>query len=81
MRGLENVLKDAPNVFPRALVRIETQRSMAEVQRTNVIETKNVIRMAVRDENRVEMPETDSQSLLPEIAGGVDDDRLSGVLN
>jgi hypothetical protein len=54
---------------------------MPEVLGANVIETKNVIRMAVCNQDCVEMSETNSESLLSEIAGGVNDDCLPGVLN
>jgi hypothetical protein len=54
---------------------------MAEVQRANVVETENVIGMAMRNENRVEMFQPDSQSLLAKIAGSVNDNCLARMLN
>ena len=54
VRRLEDVLKDAPDVFPRAFVGIETERAVAKVERADVIEAEDVVGMAMRDEHGVE---------------------------
>src|SRR2546427_5638232 len=64
MRRLKHVLKNASDVFPGAFVRIQSQRAMTKVQRANVVEPEDVIRMTVRYQHRVEMFEPMPQSLL-----------------
>src|SRR2546423_1598993 len=55
MRGLKDVLKNSANIFPCTLVRVQTQRAMAKIKRANVVKTENVIRVAMRNQHRVEM--------------------------
>src|SRR5438874_2611676 len=51
---LEDVLEDAADVHPRALVGIDAERAVVKVQGAYVVETEDVIGVAVRDEHCVE---------------------------
>jgi hypothetical protein len=53
MRRFEDVLEDALDIDPRAFVCKHAERAKAKVQRPDVIETKDVIGMAVSDEHCV----------------------------
>jgi hypothetical protein len=81
VRRLENVLKNAANVFPGALVGIETQGAMAKIQRPDVIESEDMIGMTMRNQHRIEVFQTDPQSLLPKITRGIHDYGLARVLD
>jgi len=47
MRRLEDVLKDAANVFPRAFVGIDTERAVTKVERAQIVEAEDVVGVAV----------------------------------
>src|ERR1044072_3740191 len=81
MRRLEDVFEDAANINPGALVGIETQRAITEIQRANIIEAKNVVSMAVSDQYCVQPLQAVAQGLLAKVGGCVDEDRLSGVFD
>jgi len=81
MRRLEDILKDAANVFPRALVRVQPESAMPKIQRANVVETKDMIGVTVCNENCVKVSQANLQSLLAKVARSVDDNRLAGVLD
>ena len=81
MGRLKHVLKNSADVFPRALVGVQAQRTPTKIQRANIIEAEDVIRMAVRDEDCIEMFYFVLESLLPKIRRGVNDDCLAGVLD
>ena len=81
MRRLEDVLEDAPKVDPRDLVREDRHRTVAEVQGTYIVEPEDVIDVAVRDEDRVDVADIGSKRLLPKIARCIDEDGLPGVLD
>ena len=55
VRRLEDVFEDAFDIDPRAFVRINAECAETKVQRADVVETKNVIGVTVRDQDRVEM--------------------------
>src|SRR5436190_20980992 len=78
---LENILKDSANILPGALVRIKPQRAIPKIQGANVIKTKDVIGMTMSDEDGVEVPQTNFQSLLSKITRRVDDDCLTGMFD
>src|SRR5947209_5627126 len=80
-RRLEDVFEDAADVHPRALVGIDAQSAMAEVQGSYVVEAEDVVGVAVRDEDGVEVSKTYAQSLLAEVRGRVYQDRLPAVLD
>src|SRR2546428_11595201 len=61
MRGLKDVTEDAANVDPGAFICVETQRAMTKVERTNVVEAKDVIGMTVRDQDGIEMLQSITQ--------------------
>src|SRR5688500_6411942 len=54
VRRLKDVFEDAFDIYPRALIRVNIERAKAKVQRSNVVETKHVIGVAVSDQNSVE---------------------------
>jgi hypothetical protein len=67
MGRFENVLEYAPEVDPSDRVREYRHRSVAKIQRTNIIKPENVIYMTMRDQNRVDLPNVCAQCLLSEI--------------
>src|SRR2546428_1120582 len=81
MRGLKDITEDAANVDPGAFIRVETQRAMTKVERTNVVEAKDVVGMTVRDQHGVEMLQTITQSLLAKVSRGIDDHGLPGMFD
>ena len=81
VRRLKNVFEDAPDVDPCSLVGVESQRAMAKVQRPNVVETKDMICMAVCHQYCVEMLQMLPQRLLAKISRGVNDDGLAGMFD
>ena len=54
MVWLKYVFEYSPEIFPRRLIRVDRHRAVFEIQRTNVIETKNVIDMAMRDQHGIQ---------------------------
>src|SRR5215471_7156471 len=81
MCGLKDILEDATDIFPRAFVGIQTQGAIAEIQRANVIQAENMIRVTMRHQHRIEVPQANLQGLLPKIARGIDNDGLTGVFD
>ncbi len=81
MRRLEDVFEDAFDIDPGAFICINTQRSETKVQRPDVVETKNVIGMAVRDQNGVEMFQPEAQRLLTKIGRRIDQHGASGMFD
>src|SRR5438876_1200257 len=67
VRRLEHILEDSSDVYPGPLVRIQTQRAMAEVQRPDIVESKNVIGVAMRNQDCIQSLQTMTQCLLPKI--------------
>src|SRR5437870_1742915 len=81
MSGLKGVTEDAANVDPGAFVRVETQRAMTKVERTDVVEAKDVIGMTVRYQHGVEMLQPITQRLLAKVSRGIDDHSLPGMFD
>ena len=54
---------------------------MAKIQRSNIVETEDMIGMTMSDEDGIEMLQTESQSLLAKVAGGIDYNRLTGMFD
>ena len=50
-------------------------------QGANVVEPENVVDVAMRDKNRVEVIYTSAQSLLAKIDRGIDENRFSGMFD
>ena len=48
-------------------LRVETKRAVAKIQRANIVETENVIGMAMRDHDRIEPLQSIAQRLLAKI--------------
>jgi hypothetical protein len=74
MRWLEDVFEDAFNINPGALIGADVKRAKAKVQRPDVIKTKDVVGVAMSDQNSVEMFQSETQRLLPEIGRSVNED-------
>jgi hypothetical protein len=53
MRRLENILEDTSNVWPRLFIRVKSESSITEVERSNIIKTKNVVGMTVCNQNGI----------------------------
>jgi hypothetical protein len=49
VRRLENVLINAAQIFPRERVGENAHRAVAKIERANVVETENVVNVAMRD--------------------------------
>lgn len=54
---------------------------MTKIQRANIVEAENMIRVTVSDQDCVEVLQANSQSLLPKIARRVNDNCLAGVFD
>jgi hypothetical protein len=54
VRRLEDVFEDAFDVYPGAFIRANAECAKAKVQRPDVIQTKNVIGVAVGNKNEIE---------------------------
>ena len=54
---------------------------MTKVEWPNVVEAEDVICVAMRDKDRVEMLQIIAQCLLTKVCGGVNDDSLTGVFD
>src|ERR1043166_9820359 len=67
VRRLEDVLEDAFDIYPRAFIRVDIQRAKTKVQRSDVVETKNVIGVTVCDEHSVHVLQTKAQRLLSKV--------------
>ena len=78
-RGLfiENVGKGAAQRSESFFVAVNGERGfLADVERPNVVETQDVVGMAVGEQDGVEAVEPGAQGLLAEVGSGVDDDVL-----
>src|SRR6185503_18385738 len=71
VRWLEDIFEDASDIHPGAFVGVDTQCSETEVQRPDVVETKNVIGVTMSNENGVEMFQAEAQRLLSKIGGRI----------
>src|SRR5205085_12182199 len=81
VRRLEDVLKDAANIFPCALVGIQPKRAVTKVERPDVVKTEDVIGMTVCDENGVEPFDLLPQRLLAEIRRRINEHRLPAMFD
>jgi hypothetical protein len=73
-RGIvEDVSEGAADYAKCFFVAVDGERGLlADVERTDVVETENVVGVAVGEEDGVEAVEVDAESLLAEIGGGID---------
>ena len=67
-------------IDPRNLISEDRHRSVAKIQRTDVVEAEHVVDMAVRDEHGVEPVDLRPQRLLPKVDGRIDKDLIVVVL-
>jgi hypothetical protein len=74
---LKDVFEDSSNVYPCAIVCINSQRSVAKVQGTNVVETKNVIGVAMSYQHAIQPLQTEPQRLLTKIRRGINEYSLT----
>ena len=81
MRRLEDVFEDAADIDPGAFVGIETKRAITKIQRANIVETKNVVGVAMRNQDRVEPLQAIAQGLLAKVGGSIDENRLTGMFD
>lgn len=81
MRRLEDVLEYPPQIHPRSLISIDPHRPVAKIQRPNVIETEHVVDVTMRDQHRVQAPDTGAQRLLAEIRRSINKDLLVPVFD
>src|ERR1051325_2734127 len=81
VRRLEDVLEDAFDIHPRAFIRVDPERAKTKVQRPNVVKTKNVIGVTMRDEHGVEMLQPEAQRLLSKVGRRIDEKRAAAVLD
>ena len=77
MDRLEYVLKDPAEIDPRDLIGKNGHRPKPEIQRTNIVEPENMVDMAMRDQNGIQITDVCPQGLLTEIGRGIDEDRLT----
>ena len=71
--GLENIFENTLQVGPRDVVCVDAHRTVAKIQGTNIVEPKDVIRMAVCNQDCIEMFQAVAQSLLPEVGRSIDE--------
>src|ERR1043165_825727 len=81
VRWLKDVLEDTFDIDPGAVVCVNTQRTKTKVQRSDVVETKNVIGVTVSDENCIELFQSEAQSLLAEVCRRIDEDSTPRLFN
>jgi hypothetical protein len=81
MRRLKDVFEDAFDIDPRAFVGVNTKRAKTKVQRSDVVESKNVIGVTVSDQNSVELFQTEAQSLLAKVCRRINQDSPSPLFN
>src|SRR5580692_1815015 len=75
---VEDVGKNAADDSKRFLVAVDRKRrALADIEGANIVETENVVGVAVREKNCVEAIESDAEGLLAEVGGGVDDHVLA----
>lgn len=78
---LEDVLKNAVKIGPGDCVRKYRHRSVAEIQRTNVVQPENMIDMTVRYQHRIDLSDIRPQCLLAKIYRCIDKNCFPGVLD
>src|SRR5258707_7093126 len=81
MRGLKDVFENAPDVDPGPFVGVKTQRAMAKIERSNVIEAEDVVGVTMSHQHRVEMFQTMTQSLLAKISRSINDNGLARLFD
>ena len=81
MYRFENVLKDPAEVDPRNIIREDRHCTVPEIQRTNIVEPKDVIDVTMGYQDRVEITDPSTQGLLAKVRGRIDQNRPSGVLD
>lgn len=81
VHGFENILKDPAEVDPRNVISEDRHRSVPEIQRTNIVEPKDVIDVTMGYQDRVEVIDPRTQGLLAKVRGRIDQNRSSGVFD
>src|SRR5579859_120864 len=76
--AVENVRKRAAQRFERDAIRVDRQRTiLAQAERPNIVESHNVIRVGVGEQNGVEAIQSGAQSLLAKIGSRVNYGKLA----
>jgi len=71
----EDVFEDAADDVEGGLAAVDGDvAGLAEVEGADVVETENVVGVAVGEEDGVELGDADAEGLITEVGGGVDDD-------
>ncbi len=81
-RGLviEDVGKHAPDDAKCFFIAVDRQRRpLAYIEGADVVETENVVGVAVRQQNGVEAFESDAEGLLAEVWSGINHDVLAAT--
>src|SRR6185369_4497999 len=74
LRGLEDVPERPADLAERLLVRVDGDRPpLEEVEHAQLVEAERVIRMRVRQQDRVEPLQADREKLLPAVHARVDE--------
>src|SRR6266545_259739 len=81
MRRRKDVIEDAAYIDPGALVSVKAERAVAKVKRANVIESKDVVGVAMRHQDRVKTLQSIKQSLLAKVSRSVHDHSLPGMFD
>ena len=81
MRRLENVLKDPPKVDPRNFISIDAHRTISKIQGPNVVQSKNMIDVAMCYQHGVKPIDLSPESLLPKINRSIDKNFLMVMLD
>ena len=81
MRRLKDISENATKVSPGDVVGIDAHCSVAKIQRADVVEAENMIDVAMRDQNGVEMADLCPQGLLAKVDRCIDKDLFIAVFN
>jgi hypothetical protein len=65
---LKDVLKNPSEIDPRDLVRKYRHRSVAKIERPDIVQAKDMIDMTMRDQHRIKPADVRPQSLLAKVA-------------
>ena len=81
MRRLEDVCEDAPDVDPCPFIGVNAQGAKPKIERANIVETENMVGVAMRDQDGVKTLQSISQGLLAKVGRSVNQNRLAGMFD
>jgi len=77
---IKDIREDAPDDAKRFFVAVNGKRgTLADIEWSDIVESENVVSVAVSEQNRVEAVERDAERLLAEVGGGIDHDVLAAA--